>query len=259
MLCCPRLSRPSASKRLLGGMAREARSGLRSSFKLRCLLTIVCSHCPPTLLTVESLLWYVLFGKYNTMPSPKRPPLTAGRVYRTRHFQRWDKNASRLARRLVDERRLRRLGHGLFSHPRSGRFGDVPPPDDAMLRAFLNGGRFIFTGPDRWNPLGLGTTALHAAPLVYNTKRSGGFQIGGRRFRLRRVAFPKRPSPEWFVVDLFENAEEAGASRAELTHALTGALQRGVFDRTRLREMAMRYGTRATARRIDSALTSAAA
>ena len=193
------------------------------------------------------------------MPKSARPNLTSGHVYRTRDLMRWGRNASRLARRLLDENRLERLGHGLFTHPRRGRFGTVPPTDEALLRAFLNGKRFVFTGPDRWNPLGLGTTAVHPTPLVYNTKRSGTFEIGGRSFRLRRVAFPKRPSPEWFVVDLFENAEAAGTSREELTDALTRALRRHVFDPQRLREMAAHYGTKATAKRIETALTSAAA
>jgi hypothetical protein len=49
--------------------------------------------------------------------------------------------------------------------------------------------------------------------MPYNTKRSERFSFGGRQFLLRRVAFPDSPSPEWFVVDLFENAEQAAAAR----------------------------------------------
>jgi hypothetical protein len=30
------------------------------------------------------------------------------------------------------------------------------------------------------------------------------------------MAFPERPSPEWFVVDLFENAEQAAAATEDL-------------------------------------------
>jgi len=193
------------------------------------------------------------------MPSLAQPRLKAGRVYRTRDLAPWGKNASRLARRLTRDRQLVRLGHGLFSRLRHGRFGTVPPSDDEMMRAFLNGAPFVFTGPDRWNALGLGTTAVFPMPLLYNTKRSGTFRIGGRTFRLRRVAFPKQPSPEWFVVDLFENAAEAGSSREQLTQALTSALRRGTFEPKRLREMATRYGTRATSQFVESALDRAAA
>jgi hypothetical protein len=89
---------------------------------------------------------------------------------------------------------------------------------------------------------------------VYNTKRSGTFTLGGRRFVLRRVAFPENPPAEWFVVDLIEHAEQAGASRADLGAALTRALARRAFDRDRLREMAKRYGTRATQALVEAAL-----
>jgi hypothetical protein len=107
-----------------------------------------------------------------------------------------------------------------------------------------------------WNAMGLGSTAAFAAPLVYNTKRSGAFELGGRRFVLRLVAFPPNPQPEWFVVDLFENADQAGASRAELAAALTRALGRGTFKRERLREMAERYGTKATQALVEASIRS---
>jgi hypothetical protein len=109
-----------------------------------------------------------------------------------------------------------------------------------MTQAARPGGR-TRPGPERWNALGLGSTAVFAAPLVYNTKRSGALGLGGRR------AFPPNPPPEWFVVDLFENADRAGASRTELAAALTRACARPrEFTRERLREMAKRYGTKAT-------------
>lgn len=63
---------------------------------------------------------------------------------------------------------------------------------------------------------------------------------------LRRVAFPENPPPEWFVVDLLEHADQAGASRTEVTASLARALARGAFSRERLREMAKRYSTQAT-------------
>jgi hypothetical protein len=134
----------------------------------------------------------------------------------------------------------------------------VPPTDDALLRAFLDGGPFVLTGPERWNALGLGTTAVFATPLVYNTKRSGRFTFGGRQFLLRRVAFPETPSPEWFVVDLFENAEQAGAAPEDLRVALAAALHAGKFDRQKLASMSTRYGSRRTQTLINAALGASA-
>jgi hypothetical protein len=180
-----------------------------------------------------------------------------GRVYRTRDLAAWGGNAPRLAKRLVREGTLVPLAHGLFAHPKRGRFGEVPPTDEELMRAFLGGSSFLFTGPYRWNALGLGTTAVFAAPLVYNTKRSGTFQLGGRRFVLRRVAFPKKPTPEWFVVDLLQHAGQAGASRADITIALARALARGMFDQARLRDMARRYGRRATQTSVEESIEAA--
>lgn len=193
------------------------------------------------------------------MPAPSHPDLQPGRVYRTRDLAPWGANAPRLAKRLVREGALVPLAHGLFAHPKRSRFGTVPPADEELMRAFLDGAPFVFTGPDRWNELGLGTTALFAAPLVYNTKRSGRFELGGRRFVLRRVAFPERPPREWYAVDLLEHADEAGASRSEVAAALARAVGRGSFDGEQLRAMAQRYGTKATQAVVESALRSGAA
>lgn len=186
------------------------------------------------------------------------PRLEPGRVYRTRELAMWSANAPRLARRLVDEGALVPLAHGLFAHLRPSRFGPVPPRDEEIMRAFLDGGPFVFTGPERWNALGFGTTAVFAVPLVYNTKRSGTFTFGNRRFVLRRVAFPENPPAEWFVVDLFEHADQAAASPTDLAMALERALAQGRFDRDRLLELARRYGSRVTQSLIAGALAASA-
>lgn len=183
---------------------------------------------------------------------------STGRVYRTRDLATWSANAPRLAKRLVEERELVPLAHGLFAHPKQSRFGPVPPRDEEIMRAFLDGGPFVFTGPERWNALGLGTTAVFAAPLVYNTKRSGTFTFGNRSFVLRRVAFPENPKAEWFIIDLLEHADQAAASPTEVAEVLGRALARGRFDRERLREMAKRYGSRATIALVDGALRASA-
>ena len=192
------------------------------------------------------------------MTAAAHPALEPGRVYRTRELAQWSANPPRLARRLVRDGQLLQLAHGLFAAPRRSRFGEVPPTDDALLRAFLDGGPFVLTGPERWNALGLGTTAVFAAPLVYNTKRSGRFTFGSRQFLLRRVAFPDTPSPEWFVVDLFENAEQAAASPEELRNALEAALREGRFDRARLTSMSTRFGSRRTQALVSKALEATA-
>lgn len=180
------------------------------------------------------------------------PILEAGRVYRTRDLARWGANTPRLAKRLVKKGVLEPLAHGLYFHPKRGRFGVVPPSDQELMRSFLRESPFVFTGPDRWNALGLGSTALFSSPLVYNTKRSGTFSFGGRKFLLRRVEFPENPPPEWFAIDLLEHTNQAGASKSDVADALHRAVSDGRFDAKRLWEMAVRYGSKNTQQLIRS-------
>ena len=179
------------------------------------------------------------------MTLPARVELSPGTVYRTAHLSRWGANPTRLARRLETEGKLRRLSQGLYYAPQKSRFGEVPPSDEALLDAFLDGSPWTLSGPPRWNALGLGSTQLFALPLVYNTKRSGTRNVGGRMFEFRRVAFPAEPSAEWFVVDLMRNAARVGLDREELKTRLRAALLEGRFSAERLAEMAARFGRRA--------------
>jgi len=193
------------------------------------------------------------------MPAPRTPELEPGRVYRTAELARWSANPSRFANRLVRDAVLRPLAPGLFVHPRSSRFGPVPPTTEELLRGFLQGTAYVITGPEKWNALGLGTTAVLPVTLVYNTKRSGELVLGGRRFLFRRVAFPTHPDPAWFAVDLLEHADMAGASRADLEAALARRVASGQLDREALRAAAAAYGTRATAQLVERAVARSSA
>ena len=186
-----------------------------------------------------------------------QPNLEPGRVYRTRELRRWGANPTRLARRLVREGRLREAAHGLFYAPIESRFGPGPARDEELLRVFLGDSPFVITGPPRWNALGLGSTAMFAATLAYNTRRTGDFTFDGRRFLLRRVLFPEHPPPEWFVIDLLQHHGMAGASLGELEERLTATLRGGRWDVHRLREMADEYGTKATLASVERCIAEA--
>lgn len=181
------------------------------------------------------------------------PTLRAGHVYRTADLRVWSANPTRLAKDLVRKGRLQPLAQGLFVHPRQGRFGAVPPTDEEVMRSFLRGTPFVFTGPERWNALGLGSTATFAVGLVYNLKRSGEFLLGRRRFLLRRVRFPRRPTPEWYAVDLIENAGMAGVTLEKLEARLAKALADGRLDASTLRASAAEYGTKRTLALVERA------
>lgn len=184
--------------------------------------------------------------------------LEPGKVYRTAALRRWGKNPTRLAQRLEAVGVLRRLGHGLLYAPRKSRFGVVPPSDSALLDAFLDGTPYVVTGPARWNSLGLGSTALFAHPLVYNTKRSGTLTVAGRTFEFRRVAFPAQPSPEWFAVDLLRHADEAGVDADDLTARLADKVSKGTLNVDALFEMATQFGGPEEVERVSDATQAAA-
>ncbi|MEZ4320658.1 MAG: hypothetical protein R3F61_24460 [Myxococcota bacterium] len=188
------------------------------------------------------------------MSTAAQPHLEPGRAYRTRDLRRWSANPTRLARRLVDEGKLREAAHGLYYAPVPTKFGSAPAADEELLRVFLGDEPFLMTGPPRWNALGLGSTAMFATTLVYNTRRTGEVVLDGRRFLLRRVYFPDVPTPEWFVVDLVQHHDMAGVALSELRAGLTATLRLGRWDRDRLREMAETYGTKATLALVDDVL-----
>jgi hypothetical protein len=117
----------------------------------------------------------------------------------------------------------------------------------------------VITGPPRWNSLGLGSTAMFAETLVYNTQRTGEFVLDGRRFLLRRVLFPERPPPEWFVVDLLQHHEMAGVALSDLQRGLVETLRGARWNTTRLLEFADAFGTKATLAVIREAIADAQA
>ena len=191
------------------------------------------------------------------MSRPLTPIFKPGQVLRTEDLRQWSANPSRLGKRLVQEGKLEFLKQGLYAVPRLNKFGKVPPDSRALLRAFLKNSPFLETGPEAWNALGLGSTSLFTGVLVYNTKRSGRFNLAGKAFDLRRVRFPATPTPEWFVVDLLEHHHEAGVSLATLESRLSMALWAQRFDRENLLTMAEEFGTRRTRQVIIKALREA--
>lgn len=148
----------------------------------------------------------------------------------------------------------REAADGIYYAPLQSKFGPAPVTDEVLLQAFLGGTPFLISGPPRWNPLGLGSTAVFAAKLVYNTQRTGKFALDGRRFLLRRVTFPQQPSPEWFAVDLVRHHGMEGVALSELRERLGVAIREHRYNTSLLHEMARTYGTIATLAVVDECM-----
>jgi len=193
------------------------------------------------------------------MTRPANPPLTPGRVYRTRELGRWSANPSRLAKRLVRTAAAVQVGPGMYARLVRTRWGDGPPPVEQLLRAFLGGGAYLLTGSVAWNALDLGSTQVLPVQLVYNTKRSGRFVLGGIPFWLRRKPFPRKPALEWFVIDLLENQPLLGIDGMAVRRALSAALRARRFEVRMLLRMARTYGSRDTVECVIGAVAEAGA
>ncbi|MCZ7586407.1 MAG: hypothetical protein M5R36_25465 [Deltaproteobacteria bacterium] len=89
---------------------------------------------------------------------------------------------------------------------------------------------------------------------MYNKKRSGRFLLGRRRYRLRRVRFPARPSAEWYALDLINNADTVGVSLAALEQRLTLVLRDGLLQAERLDGNAKLYGTKRAQAIVERAI-----
>lgn len=229
-----------------------------------------CSLAPPwqvavpreERLLIGSVRGMLLPRNYHTIEWVIHMPklaLKPGKVYRTSALKRHDSNPTRLVNRLVARGKLRRLQKGLYYAPKLSVFGEVPPSEGELLRGYFHNKPYLRTGPSVWNALGLGTTGVEAVPLVYNQTRTGKVKLGDREFEFRRVRFPKAAPVEFFVVDLFENAERAGLDVEVARRSLRHGLESGRFDPDRLLKMAQRFGTRATqqtiSRVVDSLVT----
>ena len=135
--------------------------------------------------------------------------LRPGKVYRRADFAQWSNAVDRHLQRLQNEGSLTKLAGGLYYCPKKTTFGTAPADDKALVRVFLKDRRFLLTSPNAYNVLGVGTTQLYNTTVVYNHKRHGRFDLGGRVFHFRmKPHFPSSLTPEFLLVDLVNNLKE---------------------------------------------------
>ncbi len=183
--------------------------------------------------------------------------LRPGRVYRTADLAEWSNSVDRHVRELVDTGVLQKLQAGLYYYPEESAFGQVPPRDREVVRAFLKGDDFLLTSPNAFNSLGLGTTQLYNTCVVYNHKRHGRISLAGQVFEFRRKpGFPKELSKEFLLVELLNSLPKLEENTTALSErACAMALK---LDSSKLAKLARSHGKVSTRKLLTKQLGDAA-
>ena len=143
--------------------------------------------------------------------------LKPGQVYRRADLEPWSTAVDRHLKALLDEGILQKMSQGLYYYPAQASFGEVPPEDEKIVAAFLKSEDFLLTSPNLYNSLGVGTTQLYNMCVVYNHKRHGRFELGGKMFDFRlKHKFPKELSEEFLLVDLLNNLNQLAEDRVSV-------------------------------------------
>src|SRR6266850_5075394 len=143
--------------------------------------------------------------------------LRPGQVYRRAELAQWSNAVDRHLRLLLEDGTLVKLAGGLYAYPKQTVFGKAPAEDDKLVATFLKDKRFLLASPNAYNSLGVGTTQLYDRTVVYNHKRHGDFQLGGRKFAFRvKPHFPKSLSREFLLVDLVNNLDALAEAKSEV-------------------------------------------
>jgi hypothetical protein len=132
--------------------------------------------------------------------------LQPGQVYRRSDLAKWSKAVDRNMQQLVQQGELQKLSGGVYYCPKKTAFGNLPPEDAVLVRAFLKDDHFYIASLNSYNALGVGSTQLYNEKLVYNYRRDGQHTLNGRYFYfLKRPRFPSESTLEFLIVDLVNN------------------------------------------------------
>jgi len=164
-----------------------------------------------------------------------------GWVYRRQDFAGLTTAVDRDIKTLVRGGEVRKLGYGLYCRMRKNAFGDAPPDNRELVRAFLKTDDFLLTSYNHFTNLGLGLTQVYNTAVVYNHKRAGEFLLDGKRFQFRLVpAYPKTLSKEYLLVDLFNHLGKLPDDGAAVLKNLKYRINE--FDQSKVSEHLRRYG-----------------
>ena len=170
-----------------------------------------------------------------------RKYLKRGEVYRRADLTKWSKAVDRHLDMLVDDGTLQKLSQGVYYYPKETAFGKTPPEEDVLVRSFLKDDNFLLTTPNVYNSLGVGTTQLYNQRVVYNHKRHGEYNLGGRKFTFRlKPRFPQKVTREFLLVDLVNNLSSLAEDQNEVLKNVSFKVNS--VDRKKLEKSISSYG-----------------
>ena len=164
-----------------------------------------------------------------------------GRVYRRKELNEYSNSVDRELAKLISTGAVKKLSGGLYVKPEQSRFGELPPDDKELVRAFLNDNRFLLMSFNHYTSLGLGLTQLRNETLVYNRKRHAKVKLGSKEFIFKNMSeFPQKLSVEFLLVDMLNNLKSLGENPSEVLQRLQK--KKKDFDGRKVSLMAKRYG-----------------
>lgn len=175
-----------------------------------------------------------------------------GRVYRRAELTAFSSNLDRYLNKLVSENKLQKVSAGLYLRSDSSAFGALPPKDSSLVQSFLKDSRFLVTSFNNYNQLGLGLTQLYNNQIVYNYKRHGEFELGGKKFYFKRMPrFPRQLSKEFLLVDLLNNLKNLAEDEKLVTANFLA--NKDKFDAKKVLTVARLYARPKTKNILDQA------
>jgi hypothetical protein len=168
--------------------------------------------------------------------------LKPGQAYRREELAQWSNAVDRHLKELLADGTLTKLAGGLYYHPKKTVFGEAPARDEELVETFLKDDRYLLASPNAYNALGVGTTQLYNETVVYNHKRHGKFDLGGRVFDFRvKPRFPNALTREFLLVDLVGNVNRLAEDRDQVLTRVRD--QVAAMNRPRLARTVHDYGS----------------
>ncbi len=181
--------------------------------------------------------------------------LKRGKVYRRADLSKWSTSVDRHLDELVKEGTLQKLSQGLYFYPEVTVFGEAPPEEEVLVRSFLKDSRFLLTSFNAYNSLGVGTTQLYNQKTVYNHKRHGDFNLGGKTFSFRvKPHFPSKVTQEFLLVDLLNNLDQLAEDPKEVVAKVR--FKAKSMDPKKLKKSLQEYGTIKAKKLLEPIITS---